>query len=77
MKISICDVCKKQDNKIIEAPRALKVKGNSMLNIDVCKKHGDKISKMPMVDYVRFIYKLDGLDLKETDQEIKQKFFTR
>lgn len=74
MKITVCDVCNKQDKKIVEAERVIRVRKHANLNIDVCNNHSEEVNKMPMPDYVRFVYKLEGITLTETDSEIKEKF---
>lgn len=74
MKITICDPCKKNDNVITETMRGLKVKGRSYLNIDICEKHGAELKTMAMPDYVRYVMKLNGIELTETDAEIKAKY---
>lgn len=74
MKINVCDPCKKLDNKLVETNRVLRVKGRSFLNIDVCDIHGPELSKLAMPEYVRYIYKMNGTELTETDAEIRTKF---
>lgn len=76
MKIVVCDPCKTFDNKITETERYLRVKHLS-LRTDVCEKHAEELGKLRMVDYVRIYYKLAGITLTETDEEIKLKFLTR
>lgn len=77
MKISICDACKSFDDKIVETNKYLRVKGNPFLRTDVCEKHSKEFNSLRMVDYVRVCYKMNGIVLKETDEEIKQKFLVR
>lgn len=74
MKITICDPCKKLDNKSTETVRYMKVKGRPDLRLDICDNHGAEVKKMSMVDYVRYAYKCAGIVLTQNDEEIKQQF---
>lgn len=73
MKISICDPCKIEDDKITETNQYLKVKGKPMLKMDVCAEHNAKIKKMNMIEYARYCFKINGVDLSDkTDDEVKE-----
>lgn len=74
MKITICDPCKRLDNKVTETIRYMKVKGRPDLRLDICDNHGAEIKGMPMVNYVRYVYKCNGIELTQTDEEVKQQF---
>jgi len=76
MKTTICDPCKKEDNAITETLQYTKVKGKPYLRVDVCPKHNAEIKKMNMIEYVRYCFKLNGIELKETDKEVKKMYLS-
>lgn len=76
MKINVCDPCKRLDNVITETNRYFRVKGKSFLNIDVCEKHRVEVKKLSMVDYVRYVFKMNGMPVEGTDQQIKDAYLT-
>lgn len=76
MKITICDPCKKQDNKITETLRYMRVKGKAFLRLDICDEHAKQVDKMSMVDYVRFVLLINGMPTDATDEEIKSNYLT-
>jgi hypothetical protein len=67
MKITICDLCKK-DGKLIEAPKRMIIKHHTNLRIDFCDNCKDKIPK-DTNEFVKLRYSLDGIKL--SDPEIK------
>lgn len=70
-KIVVCDPCK-LEGKLFQTNRYFKVKGQSQLRLDVCPKHHDEVAKMSIIEYVRYAYKSNGLDLSDkTDAEVK------
>lgn len=77
MTIHICDPCKKFDNVVTETNKVIRVKGRSYLNMDVCDKHSDEVNNLSMVDYVRYSYKIQGIELTENDDEIKLKYLRK
>ena len=77
MKITICDPCKTFDGEIVETQRYMRVKGMPNLRLDICPKHSLEVKALNMVDYVRYAYKCNGVELKQTDQEIKEQFLRR
>lgn len=75
MKVTICDPCKKFDSKTTETLRYLKVKGKPFLRVDVRDEHNKEVNKLSMPDYVRYSFKLSGIDLSDkTDNEIKEQY---
>ena len=69
MKVNICDICYKNDKKLVEATSKISIKKMAYLNIDICDKCSKSgIVPKPIKDYVKFVYKLDGLDL--TDERV-------
>lgn len=75
MRIVICDICKKK-GKLVEGTKSLKIKGRAFLGIDHCGNHDKEIPK-DIIDFVKFVYRLDGVELKETDEEIREKFLRK
>jgi len=68
MKITICDVCKKE-GKTTETQRRLSVKGHPDLRIDVCDMHSKQIQgKYPRItpEYVQYIYSLNDIEIELT-----------
>lgn len=77
MKISICDPCKSFDNKTVETNKYMSVKGKPHLRLDTCPSHESIVKNLTMVDYVRYVYKCMGIDLTQTDDQIKLQFLGR
>lgn len=73
MKVTICDPCKTFDKTTVETNQYLRVKGKPHLRLDVCPTHNTEVAKLNMVDYARFVYKCNGIDLDDkSDLEVKQ-----
>lgn len=74
MKIIICDPCKKLDNKITETDRRLGIKYGgrrvAAMTMHVCEAHEPEVRKLSMPDYIRYVYRLDGIEVKGDDQEV-------
>ena len=78
MKVTICDPCKTLDNKVVETEKYMRVKGKRDLRLDTCEEHAKEVKKLNMVEYVRYVYKATlGIDLTQTDEEIKEQFLRR
>lgn len=67
MKINICDVCKKQDNKITETEKYLRVKGLTQLRLDICPDCKEKKVPADMKEYIRFVYGLDNIEISDSE----------
>lgn len=73
----VCDPCKKIDNQVTETEKYMRVKGLTQLRMDICPTHAAEVKKMSMIDYVRYAYKVNiGIELTQTDEQIKQQFLT-
>lgn len=71
-KIVVCDPCKEEGN-LVQTNRYFRIKGQPQLRLDVCPKHHDEVGKMNIIQYVRYAYKCNGLDLSDkTDEEVKK-----
>ena len=57
MKITVCDICKTQDNKITESIVRAKFRGKSYLNLDLCEEHRNTPPKN-VKEYEKFVNKL-------------------
>lgn len=63
MKITVCDVCK-NEGKLTETLRYLKVKNHPDLRIDVCDNHMTELrSRYPKVtaEYVQYVYRIHNM----------------
>jgi hypothetical protein len=64
MKIEVCDICYKQKKILKECDKVIRVKNRVELKLHFCNECKPLIPK-DMVDYVIFVYKLDGLDVSK------------
>jgi len=63
MKIMICDICKSK-GQLTETRQYMSVKGRKDLRLDYCKACQKDIPKN-MTEYIKFVYKLSGVDLSD------------
>lgn len=63
MKALICDPCKTLDGKDTVTEKYLKVRNRPDLRLDVCEKHSAEVSKLPMNEYIEYVYKSHGFNL--------------
>ncbi len=67
MNVRVCDVCYKKDKKLVKAPRGIRMKGRSYLNLALCDKCIDEVPS-DTKKYVKFVHSLDGIDI--SDEEV-------
>lgn len=67
MKITICDVCKHKDNKVVEGKWISSMKGYSDLKLDLCDDHKEVVTGLGLRERMKFVYDLFGFNVSETD----------
>lgn len=72
MKISICDICYKQDDakQLTKSSRRVGYRGNSEFNIDLCPDHHETYKLESLPKHIQFSLALDGVNID--DQEAKR-----
>ena len=58
MKITVCDPCYREDNKVTPTNIALKIKGHSHLNIEICEEHKKEFTGIPMPEYEKRVMQM-------------------
>lgn len=61
MNIKVCDICKVNNNELIEATHINRVKGRGRL--DICQKHKGYIKNT--LDFVKMLSKVEGIEIDD------------